>query len=550
MHTLAKPTHSVKSGASDGPPADPRAGDGGPRTYEDIVALADARGVRRQQMLALASTNDPYNAGMPCRRSWAEWFARLYHDNHIPAGAHLRRVHYILISGAEPPRMPADSSGTAGLPYGNTEECWRKLNAASRDARHLGLVDPDSFEDHRNPDPTLLASETRSEQQPGYEVEPPPEWTAPAVRLLEGDLGAYGMPQLPTVTVRGYEYEPGDQPFHLELWVEKTTMNDVLETVCRELGVNLVPGAGFQSVTGAVKLLQRLSRLPEGKPCRIFYVSDFDPAGERMPAAVARVVEFYLAHYAPGCDVKLTPVALTKEQVVEYRLPRIPIKEEDSRRRGFQDRHGKGAVELDALEAIHPGELARIIRGALAPYRDGSLPERLAEAGEEAREVAQAAWDEATAPYRHGLQRTLAKIRRIVDAHRGQVERLDDRMQAALAPLRAKAARARHAISSAIVTADLPDRPGPEAAEVREDDWLYASDRGYEEQLRHYPPQAPKKKIRPKRPEVRIRCAVCGTEFVQKSKRARYCSGRCRVAAHRGGAPKGDGDNSGLEGTP
>jgi hypothetical protein len=514
-----------------------------------VAGLAAARGVRRQQMLALAATNDPFNAGMPYRRAWAEWFAGLWQHYHFPAGVHLRRVHYRLVSEAEPPRMPADTSRTSGLAYANTEVCWHKLNMASRDARHLGLVSPDAFDDHRNPDPTLLASETQSEQQPGWEVEPLPEWTAPAVRLLKGDLGAYDMPQLPTVTVDGYEYEPGDQPFHVELWVEKTTMNDVLEPLCRGLGVNLITGNGFQSVTGTIKLLQRLSRLPGGKPCRIVYVSDFDPAGERMPAAVARVVEFYLANYAPGRDVKLTPVALTKEQVVEFGLPRIPIKEEDSRRRGFEDRHGEGAVELDALEALHPGELERIIRGALGPYRDATLQARLAEAGEAAGQAAQAAWDEATAPYRHGLQKLLDKIGRVVDAHRDQVERLAARMRTALAHLLAKVGRARHAITSAIVTADLPARPGPETAEVCEDDWLYASDRDYLEQLRHYPPQAPKKKLRPKRPEARVPCAACGAEFVQKSKRARYCSTRCRVAGHRAGTHKGGGNNTAREET-
>jgi hypothetical protein len=501
-------------------------------------------------MLALAATNDPFNAGMPYRRAWAEWFAGLWQRYHFPAGVHLRRVHYRLVSEAEPPRMPADKSNTSGQPYANTETCWHKLNMASRDARHLGLISPDAFEDHRNPDPTLLASETQSEQQPAWEVEPLPDWSAPAVRLLEGDLGAYDMPQLPTVTAHGYGYEPGDQPFHVELWVEKTTMNDVLEPVCGELGVNLITGNGFQSITGTIKLLQRLGRLPGGKPCRILYISDFDPAGERMPAAVARVVEFYLANYAPDRDVKLTPVALTKEQVVQYQLPRIPIKEDDSRRRGFEDRHGEGAVELDALEALHPGELERTIREALGPYRDATLQARLAEAGEAAGQAAQAAWDEATARYRHGLTRLLAKIGRVVDAHRGQVRRLEDRLHAALTPLLAKAGRARHAMTAASVTAEavLPDRPGAETAEVCEDNWLYASHRDYLDQLRHYPPQTPRK-AKPKKPEARGRCAACGAEFVNKSGRARYCSPRCRVAGHRAAAREGEGNNTSPEGT-
>jgi hypothetical protein len=32
---------------------------------------------------------------------------------------------------------------------------------------------------------------------------------------------------------------------------------------------------------------------------------------------------------------------------------------------------------------------------------------------------------------------------------------------------------------------------------------------------------------------VKFFCAVCGVEFVPRRKTARYCSTRCRVAAHR-----------------
>jgi hypothetical protein len=52
---------------------------------------------------------------------------------------------------------------------------------------------------------------------------------------------------------------------------------------------------------------------------------------------------------------------LTREQAQQFNLPRIPIKESDLRRKGFEERNGEGAVELDALEALHPGELASLV---------------------------------------------------------------------------------------------------------------------------------------------------------------------------------------------
>ena len=181
--------------------------------------------------------------------------------------------------------------------------------------------------------------------------------------------------EIPEPTVTGYDYERADQPVLIEVWVEKTTMNDILEPLCRELGINLVPASGMQSITSAVRLLQRCREL--GKPGFVIYISDFDPAGDNMPRAVARQLEFYREHHIPDVQVALDPVALTHEQVVEWELPRIPIKESDKRAGQFEEHYGEGAVELDALEALRPGELERLVREAVAPYQDPELAEAL-----------------------------------------------------------------------------------------------------------------------------------------------------------------------------
>ncbi len=60
-------------------------------------------------------------------------------------------------------------------------------------------------------------------------------------------------------------------------------------------------------------------------------------------------------------DLQLIPLALTPDQCREYRLPRTPIKETERRKDKFEQIFGVGATELDALEALHPGELARLL---------------------------------------------------------------------------------------------------------------------------------------------------------------------------------------------
>lgn len=148
--------------------------------------------------------------------------------------------------------------------------------------------------------------------------------------------------------------------------------------LCAAYGVNLVTGLGFMSITSVIDLLKRINEAQ--KPCRLFYISDFDPAGDDMPTAVARQIEYWLDTYVPSADIKLKPLVLTREQVERYQLPRTPVKDSDRRKANFEERYGEGAVELDALEALLPGELASIVTENILQFRDNRLEAKIAEA--------------------------------------------------------------------------------------------------------------------------------------------------------------------------
>jgi hypothetical protein len=72
----------------------------------------------------------------------------------------------------------------------------------------------------------------------------------------------------------------------------------------------------------------------------------------------------------------LRPIVLAYDQCVEYRLPRTPIKKSDQRGARFERRFGEGATELDALEALHPGVLRRIVETEIARYYDATLQDK------------------------------------------------------------------------------------------------------------------------------------------------------------------------------
>jgi hypothetical protein len=442
--------------------------------YESLKALLK-RGERRiADVLALSATNDPYYAGSKWRRRQAEWFAALFERFGRP-GIHLRRLHYILISQDEPPMKPD------GTPYENTESAWALLAASAANARYLNLVDPGAFIDQRNPEPIEHASCRDELPAPSVQIDEP-SWTLPAISSLSRSVRFL----CPEPWVSGYDYDDSDQPYLLEVWIEKSTMNDVLVPICRELGANLIPGIGFQSITNAIKCLTRVAAID--KPTRIFYISDFDPAGEGMPIATARQIEFWIGRYAPHADIKLKVLALTAEQVARYDLPRTPIKDSDLRKGDFEARRGVGATELDALEALHPGELARIVRDALKPYVDEALSDALNEAHDDAESLVEDEWGEETA----GIRQQLAVLERnaaaVLEPYEQRLRALAKQLAHDLKPIDKRLNTIRRAIRTRIGRFDpeLPERPEPDVDPPDEDDWLFDASREYEEQLEFY----------------------------------------------------------------
>jgi hypothetical protein len=345
--------------------------------YETIKETAKARKMRVGDLIALAPKNDPFYTGRPGEVKAAEWFAEVWRDLGYSHNVHLRRIHYQLVSQDPPREMPN------GEVYQNTHKCWQFLNNASKWARYLRKVDVTAFVDRRNKDPIQEHAYWQHEGDWSYQ-DPTPRYDVngaeedgegwddldlPDVPALD-DI-SYGMPDTPKVKARGYD-DGLQQDYHVEIWAEKTTMDDVLGPICSRTRTNLVRGAGELSITMVMDFMQRVRR--SKRPARIGYVSDFDPAGLGMPISVARKIEFFQRAFGfLDLDIKLEPIALTAEQVEEFSLPRVPVKDTDTRKAGWERDHGKGQVELDALEALHPGSLADIVASFIKLYHDEDL---------------------------------------------------------------------------------------------------------------------------------------------------------------------------------
>jgi hypothetical protein len=471
--------------------------------YETIKQLAKEHGLTIADLLALASKNDPFYVGRPSEAKAAQWFADIWQAFGYQSGVHLRRVHYQIVS-QDPPVSRPD-----GSVYENTQKDWDYLNEASKWARYLNLVSPGAFVDRRNPEAIINATWYTPDDwlyedpTPGYdvvggwsdvsqdEIDPYVLPALPTLPSLPDDL-----PMLPRFKVRGYQGI--QQSHHIEVWCEKTTMNDVLLPLCERYNVNLITGAGEMSITSVVEFLQRVRQAE--RPARIIYISDFDPAGLGMPISVARKVEYFQRNEGyDDLDLMLHPIALTAEQVATYQLPRVPVKATDLRKASWEAAYGKGQVELDALEALHPGELAEIVQEAILQWYDPTLSNRAWEQRYALDEALRDRRSTILAGYRDELDvltqeysllvsdfaQTQALFTELVQDFQPQIDAYGERLDAIRQEARGLYARIVRALGQ--VAIDLDDYALPEPDLPPEDDRvLYRSERDYFEQLGRY----------------------------------------------------------------
>lgn len=157
-----------------------------------------------------------------------------------------------------------------------------------------------------------------------------------------------------------------DQPWHIEVMVEKDALSGVLEPVCAELDINFSANKGYSSsstmyATGK-RLLQQARR---GKQIAILYLGDHDPSGIDMTRDVRERLEMF-----SGRQLRIERLALNMDQVDDLQPPENPAKETDSRFQAYLAEFGDKSWELDAVE---PRALADMVREAVYGLRDVDL---------------------------------------------------------------------------------------------------------------------------------------------------------------------------------
>ena len=150
---------------------------------------------------------------------------------------------------------------------------------------------------------------------------------------------------------------------HVEVWCESRSLAGVIRRTCSELGVSLYPAAGFASETFIYEAASEIEEI--GKPVVLLYLGDFDPAGLLIDQDIAEKMRRHL----PGLEIALHRLAITPEQIEQYRLPTKPRKTREKRRPDIEQ-----TVEAEALPA---GTMRALLRDAVDGYLDPGIRQRL-----------------------------------------------------------------------------------------------------------------------------------------------------------------------------
>lgn len=158
-----------------------------------------------------------------------------------------------------------------------------------------------------------------------------------------------------------------DQPYHVEVMVEKKGLKGIIGPVCKKLDVNFTLNKGYSSQTMMYEIGKRLEDKvnDEDKEIVILYIGDHDPSGLDMDRDIAERLSMF-----SGLEVRTDRLALTWDQIEELNPPKNPAKLTDTRAKGYISLYGLSCWELEAMEAK---ELDRLVTEAVESLRDPDL---------------------------------------------------------------------------------------------------------------------------------------------------------------------------------
>ncbi len=223
-----------------------------------------------------------------------------------------RAIHYGLLNV-----KPLRHANKPGSTYENTLQCYKDCCDLLTRARLCGLVPMHAISDETRPVTTWHTNATPDQ-------------------FLRQELDRFAKDYWRDLLQ--------SQPNHIEILVEKNTVEPIVNVIAFEYTIPLTSGRGFCSIPPRQQMLERFRR--SGKERMVLIVvSDFDPEGESICESFARSMRDDF-----GVDIMCVKAALTYQQTQELELPpALQAKDTSSRYAGFVEKYGDEVYELEAL---------------------------------------------------------------------------------------------------------------------------------------------------------------------------------------------------------
>jgi hypothetical protein len=218
----------------------------------------------------------------------------------------------------------------------NSQRSYKNVGNLISNARQAGLIDWEMIEDRNRETNTVT------------------HWKDPA--------------EIVKAAMRQFRIDKWeDQPYHIEIMVEKDALSGVLIPVCRKLDIGITANKGYCSSSTMYEIGKRLEKkFDEGKKICVIYLGDHDPSGIDM----TRDISERLAMYSRLEEIEIDRIALNYDQIKLWNPPENPAKESDARFSAYVKKFGESSWELDAVE---PAQLANLVTDAVVSRRHSEI---------------------------------------------------------------------------------------------------------------------------------------------------------------------------------
>ena len=155
-----------------------------------------------------------------------------------------------------------------------------------------------------------------------------------------------------------------DQEYHVEIWIEKQALLNIVEPVADEYCRRVLCCKGYNSITFQAAFYERtMEALNQGLKPVVLYFGDWDPSGVNMIYAAMQTLSDEFGLF----NVEYHRCGIKPEHFHMLEADPVPLKETDSRSNQFIQQHGSTCYELDAF---HPVQLQKLLRQSIERFTD------------------------------------------------------------------------------------------------------------------------------------------------------------------------------------